>query len=504
MKAQCSLASATICGVEAVPVTVEVAVSCGLPGVHIVGMGDVAVQEARERVRAACKAAGFAMPNDKIVVNLAPSDLRKSGSGFDLPIALGILAASGQIDPETLRGKLFVGELSLEGSVRPVAGTLAFGICADRVGVALVCSSESPWVPLESLEQLGISHLGSLHIEEPYCAIEGVACVAEATAAPDFRDVAGHESAKRALQISAAGRHGLLMMGPPGSGKTMLASRIPSILPPLTEAERLEAAVVHSVAGEDVEPILAGMRPFRSPHHTATTAGLIGGGRPLRPGEVSLAHCGVLFLDELAEFRGSTLQSLRQPMESGKVCITRADGKMTLPARFMLVAASNPCPCGYYGDDEHECSCTLPQIQSYQSKIGGPLLDRISLQLDVRRLDPSCVLDSGCGTDSATLRAGVIAARSFASWRERHVACGSRDDRKPRTPREIIDACEMTEEGRLFILSMAQAYSLSGRALVSVLNVARTVADLEESQRVCADHLAEALGFRLRSGGMRS
>ncbi len=521
MIAQCSVLGATLRGVEAVPVNVEVVVSGGIPGMSIVGMADVAVQEARERVKAAIRASGFAMPNDKIVVNLAPGNLRKTGSGFDLPIAMGILVATGQISPQMLERRLFVGELSLEGHVRCVTGVLAFGVCAYDRGCALVGAHDNAFVPLDGLAQLSLDCLGRLHADDPFeelPAHAGTAARSEHVA--DFKDIAGHDTAKRALQIAAAGQHGMLMMGPPGSGKTMLASRIPSILPPLEQDEMLEAAVVHSVAGEDVAGILAGVRPFRHPHHSATIAGLVGGGNPIRPGEVSLGHCGVLFLDELAEFKTSALQSLRQPMESGRVCLTRADGNVVFPARFMLVAATNPCPCGYYGDGEHDCTCTLPQIRQYQGRIGGPLMDRIDLQLDVRRLDPTGVLTTGGGTDSRTLREGVMRAREFASWRaSRDVggACGMSQresetadrgvgDRPLRTaprsasPQEVVASCGLDDAAQDFIVSMAQAYSMSGRALISTLNVARTIADIGQRETVATEDLAEALGFRLREG----
>lgn len=510
-RAQCTVRSATLRGAEGLLVTVEVAVTCGLPGIAIVGMPDAAVQEARERVRSAISAAGFSVPGSKIVVNLSPGDVRKIGSGFDLPIAVGLLAATGQIPREAVEGRLFAGELLLDGRVRAVRGMLAFGLCAARTGCGLVSAPEAPFVPCDGLEQLSLASLASFHEEEPYQCKRYDSLVgpsADRTVglvpAGDFRDVAGHDMAKRALQIAAAGNHGLLMMGPPGSGKTMLASRIGTILPPLSQTERLEAAVVHSVAGEEVDGILAGMPPFRSPHHSATIAGLVGGGSPMRPGEVSLAHRGVLFLDELAEFRTSVLQSLRQPMEKGMVSITRADGNVNFPARFMLVAATNPCSCGYAGDDERPCTCTIAQIRAYQGKIGGPLMDRISIQLDLRRLPAKNVLATGTGTSSADLRDGVMRAREFASWRKSRE--GPSDGRveglteRSDSTEGVVAACRLNDEAQAFIASVADAYAMSGRGLINALRVSRTIADMAEKEEVTAEEVAEAIGFRLREG----
>lgn len=497
--------SATLHGVEAVPTLVEVALCNGLPGMHIVGMGDTAVQEARERVRSAMQACGYVMPNRKIVVNLAPGNIKKTGSGFDLPIALGILGASGQIDKGVMRDKLFIGELSLDGFVRAVPGYLAFALGAKEAGVGIV-SALGCAVPLVETEQFGLASLGRLRLDQPFNeALSTPSYSMLEDAGVDFRDISGHEVAKRALQIAVAGRHGVLMIGPPGSGKTMLASRMSTIMAPLTQDEILETAVIHSVANESVEPIMHGQRPFRDPHHSVTTAGLIGGGTPVRPGEISLAHHGTLFLDELAEFRSSTLQALRQPLESGEVLLTRADSATRFPADFMLVAASNPCPCGYFGDKEHACSCSEFQIQRYRAKIGGPLLDRIDIQLHVDRIPAKDVLRSGDGMSSAAMREGVLCAQRFASWRR---SCkeddGSGIERafsliagKRLSSRQVIDACKLDDETRAFICEMADLSKMSGRALISLLKVGRTIADMEESIEVRTEHVAEALCFKV-------
>jgi magnesium chelatase family protein len=513
------VATATISGVEAMPVMAEVSVGAGLPGIHIVGMPDTAVQEAKQRVRQALKAAKFEMRNRFVVVNLAPASLRKSGSGFDLPIALAYLVATGQIDAALIKDRLCVGELSLDGSIKAVPGQLAYEKIAHQKGWGLMtgptvsgvynsCSQEH--ICLEHLSQLREATFAApTKPEQPY--------VDEHL---DYADIAGNILAKRALQIAAAGSHNLLMMGPPGSGNSMMASRLPTILPALTEDERIESALIHSVAGLPFEQILAGVRPFRAPHHGASRAGMVGGGNPVQPGEVSFAHSGVLFLDELPEFSPSVMQLLRQPMEQRFVSLARVHGTVVFPAHFMLVAAANPCPCGYYNDPKRSCSCTPAQIARYQGRIGGPLMDRIEIIVDIWRSDPGHVLDTGKGTSSAQLREGVFKARAFARWRRskdetlgllgagRSEVTGTVSiedevyaDQDPAVTLKangaaLLADCKLGTKERSFLEMMAERYQLSGRGIMCTLSVARTIADMEESDKVKQEHLLEAVSFR--------
>ncbi|MDO5328557.1 MAG: YifB family Mg chelatase-like AAA ATPase [Coriobacteriia bacterium] len=502
-----SILSATLRGVQAIPVDVEVSVYFGMPSFNIVGMPDTSIQESKERIRSAIKASGFTMPDTRIVANLAPGSIRKSGSGFDLPIAVAILAATKQIE---IRGNnLIVGELALDGSIRDVPGILAHLRCAKSCKSNLL-SPPSDSVYMEGVEQLSVSHLRDFLSND--FKITKFKKTENKNYDLDFSDINGHDMAKRAMQISACGNHGILMVGPPGSGKSMLASRMPSILPPLSEEEKMESAVIHSVAGADMSDVLNGIRPFRSPHHSATLAGLIGGGQPAKPGEVSLAHNGVLYMDELAEFNPHVLQGIRQPMETGSVSITRSDGVVNFPAKFSLIAASNPCPCGYYGDSQYECKCSPRQIQNYQSKIGGPVLDRIDMHLDISRIDASQVLSTGGGTSSDELRVGVNSGIEFRKWRSRHDIDNQNKnvgsevlDKKCRgfksksgAMSRLVNSCKLSDSDFRFFEEASSKNNMSGRGIMRVLSVARTIADIEQKEKVNHDHLCEALAYRLR------
>ena len=473
-------------GVEAVPVTVEIDMSAGLPGISIVGMGDAAVLEARSRVRCAIRSAGFEVPRAHITVNLAPGDMRKQGSGFDLPIAVGILAASAQIPTEGLDGALFVGELALDGTVTSVRGDVAYQMLARDSGLRLEGGPLLEGIVLPGVDRRVLESLADLRAIslEGRCA-HRAAAVRNEREVLDFAEVSGQEMAKRALALAACGHHGMLMVGPPGSGKTMLARRLPTILPPIDPDEAQEALLVHSVAGEDVSSLIAGSRPFRSPHHSISIAGMIGGGRPIRPGEVSLAHSGVLFLDELGEFSTNTLQTLRQPMEEGMVNLVRAEGSFRFPARFQFLAASNPCPCGHLGDPGTPCTCSPSQVERYRSKLGGPLADRIDITLVVGRPDPRTIVDGEEGKSSRELADEVRKGMDFASWRRsRYESTGAVTD------------LMLDEGGEDSLVAISRSRNLTGRGIVRLARVARTIADMEGATSATAAHLLEAASYR--------
>lgn len=480
-------------GLQAPPVTVEVHVANGLPAFSLVGLADAEVREARDRVRAALLSSGFEFPARRITVNLAPADLPKDSGRFDLPIALGLLAASGQLPALNLQDYEFAGELSLTGSLRPVRGALALALASHNAGHTLILPATSGAEAAladgaivrvaETLREVCAHLMGEEQLPTPIKPD-----LDHLTHYPDLVDVKGQAQAKRALEIAATGGHALLFLGPPGTGKSMLATRLPGILPPLPRDAALESAGILSLAGI-FNPERFGERPFRAPHHSASPAAVIGGGSQALPGEISLASGGVLFLDELPEFDRRVLESLREPLETGEVHIARANRRATYPAAFQLVAAMNPCPCGYQGHPTRTCRCTPEQVQRYRNRLSGPLLDRIDLCIEVPALSAADLAQSTSGESSSAVRERVVAAMSVA--RRRQGSLNARLDGKALEAYALLDSA-----GQTLLHQAVSRLGLSARAYHRLLRVARTIADLAGAEQISAAHIAEAIQFR--------
>lgn len=492
--------SAAVLGLDAYPVDVEVDVGGGLPAFTIVGLPDTAVQEAKERVRAAIRNSNYEVPSRKITINLAPADVRKEGPAFDLPMAIGILAATEQIHTPGLDAAFILGELSLDGGIRPVSGLLSIALRAKSSGIhtLIVPAANAHEAALvdgldvcaaQSLFQV-IQHLEGEHVITPVRSPPYREAASQYDV--DFTEIKGQAHARRGLEIAAAGGHNVLMVGPPGAGKTMLARRLPTILPPLSWIEAIEVTRIYSVAGllNGSGPVRE--RPFRSPHHGTSSPALAGGGPVPRPGEITLAHHGVLFLDELAEFHRDALEVLRQPLEDGSVTVARVQSTLTFPARFILVAAMNPCPCGYHGDGLRECLCTPAQIARYLGRVSGPLLDRFDLHIEVPRVSPGDLVAQFGSEPSGDIRTRVLRARERQGQRlGKTIGCNA-----AMTGRQLRKFCRIDDDARTFLRATIERLALSARAHDRVLRLARTIADLEGTEAITTAHLAEAIQYR--------
>lgn len=501
------VSSATLKGLEALPVTIEVNVtSCPQPRFIIVGIPDVAVRESQERVLSALETNGYKIYMKQVVVNMAPADVKKEGSGFDLPIAIGILLSTETIQVENIERYMFVGELSLDGSIQPVKGMLPIAIKAREMGY------EGLFVPEDNVREAAVVNklkvYGIKHIQDVIGFLSGTTLLEptiintreefyanQSSFDFDFDEVKGQENVKRAFEVAAAGGHNIILVGSPGCGKSMMAKRLPSILPPLSLAESLETTQIHSVAGKlNKQTSLITQRPFRSPHHTISDVALVGGGTNFMPGEICLAHNGVLFLDEFTEFSKSVLETLRQPLEDRVISISRAKYNITMPCSFMLVASMNPCPCGYHNHPTHPCMCTPAQIQKYMNKISGPLMDRIDIQVEVQSVPFEDIATSPKGESSAVIRERVIHARKIQEERYKHVKgihCNAQ-----MTNALLQKYAQLDEQSTDRLRDAMRRLNLSARAYNRILKVARTIADLEGSEQILSNHIGEAIGYR--------